>query len=681
MPRSRSAERRPARPRKPEAARPEKPPKARPEGPTALERSARVLVLLLILAHAVGMSVVVAAKLHHDLYTDFDLAIFAHATAQLARGSLFESIGGMNWLGGHVAPVMFLFVPFWILAPSALTLLVIQNVALAGAAWPLFRLARRELGSDTAALAIAVVWLVQPALGYIALFEFHPETLAVPALLFAVEALRGGKLRALLAWSTFALLCREDVGLVVFGLAVYAVVMKPRRFMAAGALAILAAVALIASFVIVMPLLSSGQTDYSTMYGRWGNSMSEVIMRVAQEPMRAAYELFGTPGGGPDTEVKRLWYVYVLAPFGFLALASALVLVPLPIVFEHFLSSRLSAHSIVFHYTALVLPFVAAAAVIGLQAISGRLKTPPAAFAWLLLVLAIASQALYGPFGKGWLLRGVAMPQAIRPGVEQRALAPWRQKMRERVPKDGGVVAGFDFLARYADREELHALHHFLGGKYTFSRRPFVVPRNVTAMIGDLGQGSLFKHVDDGTARRWHELVRRNRLRALDSADDLVLFGQASDDTVSLWDVAEPRVPRDPPVTYDSQVRFMGAEVEEAPVPPGERVTVRTYWRRAAPTSRFFLTELAVVGPDGKAVRGLWRYLGYTMHPVVEWPEGASVRETYRLVVPPGSAEGRYTIGMRLWWRRDGQGICRADDPRARADENFVSLGSFTVSR
>lgn len=626
------------------------------------------------------MTAIVAAKLRSQLYTDFDLAIFSHATAQLARGSLFESIGGMNWLGGHFAPVMFLFVPLWLVAPSALTLLVVQNLALAGAAWPLFLLARRELGSETAALACAAVWLLQPALGYVALFEFHPETLAIPALLFAIDALRAGRLRALVAWSAFALLTREDVAFVVLGLAAYALVMRPRRSVAAAWLAGLAVLSLVVSFAVVMPALGSGQTDYATMYDRWGHSMREVLANVARAPWRAVAELFATPGDPADSSLKQLWYVYVLFPVAFFSLASALVVVPLPILLEHFLSSRMSAHSIVFHYTALALPFVAAAAVIGMAAVARRTRATPAALAGVALACALASQFLYGPFGGAGLLRGVAMPQAFRPGPDQRVLATWRERLRARVPRDGGVVAGFDFLARFAAREELHALHHFVGGHYTFSTRRYDVPRGITAVLGDLGQGSLFQHVDDGTSARWRELLAANRLAPLESADDLVLFGPAQADTVTLWGVSEPAVPRERPVTYDGQVAFMGAEVDSTPVLPGERVAVRTYWRRAAPTNRFFLTELVIVGPDGRASRGLWRYLGYTLHPLGEWPEAASVCETYRLVVPPGSVAGRYTIGARLWWRRDGQGVCVADDARAQADQGFVTLGTYTVA-
>ena len=227
------------------AARPARTPAPHERAPGALDRHGSRIVLALIVLHAILFSVIAAGKLRHYLYTDFDLAIFSHATAQLLRGSLFESIGGMSWLGGHVAPVMFLVAPLWALAPSALTLLIVQNVALAAAAWPLYRLARRELGHAGVAVALAAAWLLQPALGYVALFEFHPETLAVPALLFAVEALRAGRMRALAAWAAFALLTREDVALVVLALAAYALLMRPRRPRAAAILAGLGVLSLV----------------------------------------------------------------------------------------------------------------------------------------------------------------------------------------------------------------------------------------------------------------------------------------------------------------------------------------------------------------------------------------------------------------------------------------------------
>jgi len=644
-----------------------------------LERHGSRLVLAMVAIHAGIFTGLAAYKLRHYLYTDFDLAIFAHAVSQALRGSLDESIGGMRWLGGHVAPVLFLLAPLWAVFRSPLLLLAAQNLALAGAAWPLYRLARRELGAGVPALAFAFAWLLQPALGYTALFEFHPETLAVPALLFAVDALRAGRTRALVAWTAFALLTREDVALVVLGLAAFALLQRPRRPAAAAAVAGLAMLSLVLSFAVIIPRLGSGYTEYGTMFGRWAASMHGVPGAVVREPLRALAELFGTPGDATDTTVKRLWYVYVLLPFACLPLASPLALVPLPIVFEHFLSSRMSAHSIVFHYSALVLPFLAAAAVLGAGSVARRLQGRTGALAACVAGCALASQVLYGPFGNVGMLRGIGPPEALRPEPDARALEPWRDRMFARVPRQGDVVAGLEYLDRLTDRSGLHALHHFIGGHYTFSTRPYAVPRGVTAMIGDLGTGSLFKHVNDGTSGRWRELMAANERRLRDSADDLVLFTRGDRDSVRLWNVAEPRAPRVPPVVYDGQVAFVGSEVDSAGVPAGGRATWRTYWRRVTPTNRFFLTEILVLGPDGRATRELWRYLGYTMHPVPEWPQGSSVCETYRLVVPAGSPPGRYTVGERLWWRRDGQGICAVDDASVRRENGYVEVGTFTV--
>jgi uncharacterized membrane protein len=89
-------------------------------------------------------------KFRHYLYTDFDLAIFAHAETGLRHGTLYESIGAMPWLGGHVALVLFLLAPLWLLAPHPLTLLAVQAAALALGAVPVHRLARRETGSEAA---------------------------------------------------------------------------------------------------------------------------------------------------------------------------------------------------------------------------------------------------------------------------------------------------------------------------------------------------------------------------------------------------------------------------------------------------------------------------------------------------------------------------------------------------
>ena len=53
-------------------------------------------------------------------------------------------------LGAHVDPVLVLFAPLWWLWPSPNLLLVVQSVAIALGAVPVYRLARKHLGSSRA---------------------------------------------------------------------------------------------------------------------------------------------------------------------------------------------------------------------------------------------------------------------------------------------------------------------------------------------------------------------------------------------------------------------------------------------------------------------------------------------------------------------------------------------------
>ena len=629
-------------------------------------------------------------KFRHYLFTDFDLAIFAHAVDQSLRGSLYESIGAMPWLGGHVAPVLFLLAPLYAVFRHPLTLLFVQSAALALGAWPVYRLARRELDIASVAVGCAALYLLQPALAYTNLFEFHPEVLAVPALLFAFEALRRDRLGPMSLWTALALLTREDVALVVLAMGLLAAsVPGPRRWTLALTLAGLAGVSLLLSFGVVMPVFGSGQTDYARMYARWGNSMGGVLGGVARDPLRALAELFATPGDPGDTRLKLLYHFHLLLPFGFLPLASpATLAVALPVLLEHFLSSRPSQHSIVFHYTALVVPFVSAAAVMGLANLvrlsqgrgraRGRSALAPALLA-LALTGAVASQVFCGPFSPAVKLQGIGMPEPLQPDDYDRTLEPFRDRMMGRVPRRGDVVAGFEFLPRFTDRSGLHALHHFLGGHYTFSTRAYHVPGGVTAVIADLGDGSLFSHVNAGTSGRWRELLQGNGLEPVEAADDLVLFVPAPREPLELWALADPPLPRPKPVIYDGQVGYVGGEQGESVVPAGGVLPLRTYWRRVAPVDRFFLTEIVVVDTTGQAVLQLWRYLGYTLHPVAEWPAGANARESYRLVIPPGLTPGRYAVSLRLWGRGATQAVCEADDPAVRAGEGWLTTARFRV--
>jgi uncharacterized membrane protein len=120
----------------------------------------------------------------------------------------------MNWLGDHSSLVLFAIAPLYAAFRHPALLLVIQCLAVAMGALPLFQLARRELSHEPLAVAIAALYLINPAVGYVQLFEFHPEALATTPLLASFYFLRVGRHAPALAAS-----CREDVALVLLAMA------------------------------------------------------------------------------------------------------------------------------------------------------------------------------------------------------------------------------------------------------------------------------------------------------------------------------------------------------------------------------------------------------------------------------------------------------------------------------
>ena len=120
---------------------------------------------------------------------------------------------------GQYAVIMWPIAQLARVVPPAPLLLLLQAAALAVGVVPLWRIARGflDLGVETA-MVLAVAYGFQPQLHNLNLSEFHPEALAVPALLYAyLFSQRETWFRFAFAVA-FALTTRSDLGLVVIGL-------------------------------------------------------------------------------------------------------------------------------------------------------------------------------------------------------------------------------------------------------------------------------------------------------------------------------------------------------------------------------------------------------------------------------------------------------------------------------
>lgn len=319
----------------------------------------------------------------------FDLGNMVQAVWWTAHGHPLQmtNLHGqqISRLAAHVDPILAVFGPLWWIWPSADLLLVVQALAIASGAWPLYLVARKHLGSSRAALGFAIAYLLYPATGWLTLNEFHPVALATPLLLFAFRYLDDDRLVAFALCAIAAAACKEEIGLVVAGFGIW-YALSHRRGLAGLAIAILGfAWSAIAIGVVIPHFHTAGESDFYGRYSEVGGSAAGIVKTTFTDPGRIVRAAFST---------RDLRYLLELAaPLAALSLLAPLVLIAaLPELAINLLSATTTQTSIHFHYTAGLIPPLVIAAVIGAKRFSG----------WAVPVSALAvTAALVGNYRLG----------------------------------------------------------------------------------------------------------------------------------------------------------------------------------------------------------------------------------------------------------------------------------------
>jgi uncharacterized membrane protein len=156
----------------------------------------------------------------------FDLAFYTRMAWGYGHANLWDPVVGAWFWGLHITPLLLpVGLLGWVL-PTVPMLLALQSVAVACAAWPMARFAERRaaacMSSAVAprwvatALSVgwAALWCLHPNWTHVLTEEFHPGTVAVLPLAWALECLDRRDARGL-RWSVLGVLaCREDFALL-----------------------------------------------------------------------------------------------------------------------------------------------------------------------------------------------------------------------------------------------------------------------------------------------------------------------------------------------------------------------------------------------------------------------------------------------------------------------------------
>lgn len=347
------------------------------------------------------------------IYLRFDLGNMTQAVWSTADGRPLDITSAtgeqVSRLAFHVDPILVVFAPLWVIAPSPLTLAVVQVAACALGALPVYWLAKRHLDRHRTAALMALVYLMYPWLAWNALNAMHPVTLAIPLLLFAIWALDVGRMYTFAVCAVLAVLCGELVGLVVAGIGLWFWIARNRR----GAGLVIAAGGLawsVLAIKVIVPYFAGGPSVYYAHFAAVGNSPEGFLRTLITDPSTVLDSL------SSSRDLK--YAASLLAPLaGIPLLAPGLIAAGSAQLLAIGLGDKLSFTDPRSHYTSLVIAMVIAATVFGVARLPSRLQFHGVAVAFALSC--VTTVALGPPGGRmGDEYRGLFTPHEFDQRVE-----------------------------------------------------------------------------------------------------------------------------------------------------------------------------------------------------------------------------------------------------------------------
>ena len=403
-----------------------------------------------ILAYVVFFSWFSILKHDRFLTGGLDLGNFDQAVWNTLHGRILRLTnlpGLVSRLSLHFEPILILLSPIYLLWSDVRALLLIQTMALAAGAIPVYLLARTRLGHWSAA-GFVVVYLLYPALEAANMFDFHANALAVPFLAAAFYCAELRWYRALAVWATLGMACREDIVLMFSMMGIYIVWVHQERkgwWLLSVSLAVFGLTTL-----VIMPVSTKeGLLRHAARY----TFLRDAVHNAVQTSPCGIAAVVSDVLSEPD----RIRYMtHLTAPVLVTPLLSPGSLLPAtPIIGLNLLSSWNCTYALDrFHYSAPIVPFIAFSAILGVERLVTWLmkqRSIPRTFTLAVLMAGILTTSVtyHRRFGHTPISKRFAVPKA-----EKRFAAA--SEMFGLIPSDARVSAEGSLNPHLTQRETIY---------------------------------------------------------------------------------------------------------------------------------------------------------------------------------------------------------------------------------
>jgi uncharacterized membrane protein len=582
-------------------------------------------------------------------YIDMDLAAYNQILWNIVHGSLYSSILGVNFLGHHAHFIFFLLAPLYFFLQSPLTLVFLQIFSLGLAAYPIFLIARDEL-TEQLGVALVIAYLLYPAMGYTALYEFHVTTFATAFLSFMFYFFIKQEFRLFILFMILSLLCQENIPLVIIPFGIFAFLKK--RSLKWWLLPILAAGVWFGLIVgKLMPYLNKDTVQFISIYRHLGHSLPEVAIFIITHPLLVVKMMF-TP--------EKLSFLFKLfGPLCFFPLLDGRILISGLLFLQHLLSIRSPEYMIEYHYDAEILPFMFISAIYGLKRVINwpiiKQYLRPGIISLFLLTVSITCAVSFGPF----IEIAVDKHKTVKDDLDLQ-----KERFIKMIPPDASIVATFELLPMLSNRKELYSFHQVVDGFYTLSTKPYVLPAGVEYALLDVNDllGVTAFYQKGHSEANMANFINSNQWGVVEKLDNIVLLKNNCQSKLKLFETSDA-LPQGLSLTLvmakvNDELMFLGYNKGNTrEIAAAKTVELQFFYKALKPMKNDYWMHIEINDAKDMILYQNDRPLCYRIFPTYMWEKGEIVKENYCLFIPREISNESFTVKLKLFDNASDQAV------------------------
>jgi len=365
-------------------------------------------VLLIIFCLTYILYYVTASFLRYDnFYTGrFDLGNMDQTVWNTIHGRIFQltdpnGTNSISRLSIHADFILILISPLYLIWSNPRMLLLLQTIVLAIGAIFVFLISKNVLKKKNISLIFATIFLLNPAIGFTNLYDFHPVTLATTFLLATFYFFYKKNYLWFFVFAALAAICKEEIWAVISIFGLYLIFknifdfikikkLNKREFLLGGFILVLFLSVFYYLIWIAIPSVRGSAHFALSYYSDFGSSPSSIAKTIILNPIKTFGTLFG--------EDRIGYIIQLLLPVAFLPLISVEYLIfAIPDLLVNLLSNNPQLHQIYYQYSAGITPFLFISSIFSIKKILEKFKFIK--IEWLIYLLIVSS--LIGAYRTG----------------------------------------------------------------------------------------------------------------------------------------------------------------------------------------------------------------------------------------------------------------------------------------